>query len=402
MEPLGDNPPGNMSWASYVEGLLPLGEHLRDLLTDPQDAQLEQELYRHIYLILSQGFGGLVYQSARYPDFWPQFSTMYNFAISNVDDTYYMTPLDAAGTYRITGFRGSAHIVDLQIGSEHFFYSGLGRLGPPLSNYDLDHEIKIAADGSFDFILSASRPDHHRGEWLALHPKSTYLLVRQVFYDWNSELTGRYSIERLDVPASRPRDSAQTIAWQLGHMVTATRNWAEFVLGHTRNLRSRGVINQLAVRDFSQSGGIATQIYIDGLFDLQDDEALLVELDIPEATFYWSFVIYDELWSIADWLNRQVSINGRSAHIDADGRFRMVVSKQDPGIANWLDTAGYRRGGVFGRFNRCPGELVPVTTRLKLADVRRHLPAETPAVSPEERDQILRARRRAIQLRRRW
>ena len=390
------------SWASYVEGLVPLGEHLRGLLTDPEDAQLEQELYRHIYLILSQGFGGLVYQSATYPDFWPQFSTMYNFAISNVDDTYYMTPLDAEGVYKITGLRGSAHLVDFQIGSEHFFYSGLGKLGPPLSNYDLDEEIEITADGSFSVILSANRPAGYQGDWLPLDAKATHLLVRQVFYDWSTEVTGSFSIERLDVPAARPRDSADKIAAQLGNLTAATKNWAEFVLGHTRNLRERGVINRMAVRDFSQAGGVSTQIYMDGLYDLQDDEALILELEIPGDCFYWSFVIYDELWSIVDWLHRQVSINGHAAHIDSDGKFRAVISKQDPGVPNWLDTGGYIRGGLFGRFNRCPGELNPSMRKIAVSQVLRHLPPDTPRVSPAARDESLRARRRAIQLRRRW
>lgn len=396
------HPAHGMTWASYVEGLVPLGEHLRRLLPDPNDALLEQELYRHIYLVLSQGFGGLVYQNATHPDFWPQFSTMYNFAISNVDDTYHMTPLDAAGVYKIAGFRGSAHAVDFQIGSEHFFYSGLGRLGPPLSNFDLDHEVNIAANGAFEFILSGAKPADYQGDWLPLHPSGTHLLVRQVFYDWDKEVTGRFAIERLDTPAARPRDSAAMIAAQLGSIVTAARNWAEFALGHTKNLRDRGVINQMSVRDFSQSGGVSTQIYMDGLYDLKDGEALILEVEIPQDCFYWSFVIYDELWSVVDWLNRQVSINGHTAHIDDDGIFRAVIAAEDPGISNWLDTAGYARGGIFGRFNRCPGELKPVMKKIKLADLPGHLPAGTPSISLAQRDERIRVRRRAIQLRSRW
>ena len=389
-------------WEDYIQGLLPLGEQARAQLTDSDNALLEQELYRHMYLILSQGFGALVYQDSEHPDFWPQFSTMYNYAISNVDDTYYMTPIKPEGVYKVTGYRGTAHSVDFQIGSEHFFYTGLGKLGPPLNNFDLDQDIEIDVDGTFEFILSASRPKGYEGNWLPLDPRATHLLVRQVFYDWENEVTGRYSIERLDIPAAKPRQSRKKISAQLQKISESTANWINFVLAHTRNLRERDMINRMSVRDFSQAGGISSQMYMDGLYDIQEDEALILEVDIPEDCFYWSYVIYDELWHVVDWLNRQCSINGHSAHINSDGKFRAVVSARDPGVPNWLDNAGYQRGGLFGRFNRCPGELKPAMKRVAFDALRQHLPADTPIVSAQERDERVRARRRAIQLRRRW
>jgi hypothetical protein len=36
------------------------------------------------------------------------------------------------------------------------------------------------------------------------------------------------------------------------------------------------------------------------------------------------------------------------------------------------------------------------------ADIRKHLPADTPAMSAQERDASLRLRRKGAQLRRRW
>ena len=390
------------TWPSYIEGLLPLGEQARTRLTDPDDEQLVQELYRHIYLILSQCFGGLVYQDTEQPDFWPQFSTMYDFAIINADDTYYTVTIKPDGIYKITGYRGTVYNVDFQIGSEQFFHTGLGRLGPPLANYDLDQDIAIDDDGMFEFILSAQRPEGYQGNWLLLDPKATHILVRQVFYDWDNEVTGRYSIERLDRPVNTPRESSEEIASQLQKINEATTNWVNFVLGHTQNLRDQGMINKMAVRDFSQAGGVSGQVYMDGLYDLQADEALILELEVPQNCFYWSFVIYDELWHTTGWMNRQASINGHAAHIDSDGMFRAVISAQDPGVPNWLDNAGYQRGGIFGRFKKCPGKLEPSMKKIKISGLREHLPSDTPTVSADEREEALRARRRAIQLRRRW
>ena len=204
------------------------------------------------------------------------------------------------------------------------------------------------------------------------------------------------------MPAARPRDSADKIASQLNKISESTKNWVNFVMGHTQNLRQRGMINKMAIRDFSNAGGVSSQVYMDTLYEIGPDEALILEVGIPEGCFYWSYVIYDELWSVVDWLNRQCSINGHAAHIDSDGKFRAVISTQDPGVLNWLDTSGYQRGGIFGRFNRCPGELKPTMVKVKFSELGQHLPSDTPVISATERDESLRARRRAIQLRRRW
>ena len=44
----------------------------------------------------------------------------------------------------------------------------------------------------------------------------------------------------------------------------------------------------------------------------------------------------------------------------------------------------------------------PMIKRVKLAELRQHLPADTPVVTPEERAEELRRRVRACQRRRRW
>ena len=45
----------------------------------------------------------------------------------------------------------------------------------------------------------------------------------------------------------------------------------------------------------------------------------------------------DDRFCTVDWVNRQSSLNDAQAHIDSDGRFRAVISQQDPGVPNWLD-----------------------------------------------------------------
>jgi hypothetical protein len=90
------------------------------------------------------------------------------------------------------------------------------------------------------------------------------------------------------------------------------------------------------------------------------------------------------------------------AHVDTDGRFRAVISPEDPGVPNWLDTVGRLQGSIVGRWYKCSSDPIPTLTKVKLGDVRGHLPADTPRVSTTEREQAIRHRARSAQMRTRW
>src|SRR5262245_52389102 len=104
----------------------------------------------------------------------------------------------------------------------------------------------------------------------------------------------------------------------------------------------------------------------------------------------------------ARWPQPVNSINAYQAKLDADGKFRFVVSATDPGVPNWLDNMGYKTGFVYGRWNMCSSAPTPTAKIVKVAEVRKFLPAETPTITAEERDASLRKRRLAAQMRKRW
>ena len=79
-----------------------------------------------------------------------------------------------------------------------------------------------------------------------------------------------------------------------------------------------------------------------------------------------------------------------------------MVSLRDPGVPNWLDTGGYLQGAIQGRWNQASSAPQPTLTRVAVEDVRKHLPPDTPVVTPEERDKVLRVRRMGAQMRRKW
>ena len=400
-----ESAPVENTWPAYMQGLVPLGERLADQIpVDPQDPLLRQEMYRRLYARVAEGYFVLLYQDPKYPEFWPVFNQAFNWGFPNPDDAYYQSALEDNGIYKISGFRGTVRIIDFQIGSGQYMRTGEGWpvLAPTLRNFDLDHDAHVRKDGSFEIILSAERPKGYKGDWWKLDPKASYVWVRQVSYDWLHEVDGRLTIERLDTPAIKPRDTAEQIATKMRGITAFVDGWVKLDFLFDATMRKRGLINKVAVVDWSGQGGISTQRYVEGIFDIGPDEALILETEIPKQCRYWMFMLTDEQSNTLDWTNRQTTLNGYTARLDKDGKFRAVISSKDPGVPNWLDAADYQRGHIYGRWKECSSYPEPSIKKVNVADVRQYLPADTPVVSAEARDASLRLHRKGAQLRRRW
>jgi hypothetical protein len=149
-------------------------------------------------------------------------------------------------------------------------------------------------------------------------------------------------------------------------------------------------------------GGLPKQAYYDGMHEITDDEALILETELPKECRYWQILVGDDRFCTVDWVNRQSSLNDFQARLDSDGKFRAVISRHDPGVPNWLDKADYPWGILQMRWNHASDWPDPTVVKVPLAEVRDHLPADTPVVTPDERDEQLRARREGALLRRLW
>jgi hypothetical protein len=59
------------------------------------------------------------------------------------------------------------------------------------------------------------------------------------------------------------------------------------------------------------------------------------------------------MWYISlDYINHQTSLNGTQAQADPDGKIRIVVADGNPGVANWVETTGHRKGFLPFRWQR--------------------------------------------------
>ena len=326
----------------------------------------------------------------------------------NPDYVYLNAQVDEDGVYEISGFRGTTRFVEIT--QQQQAMMGMDVFSRPQGDrgtrtvpttHDLD-DLTIADDGSFRVVLSAHRPDGHAGDWWQMDPGVQRLLMRKCACDWINEEDARIAINRLDdggadmLPTEFAQRFAEMPQWIEG-MIHFDMHLVRYYLEH------HGINVLLQSQWIQQGGGLATkQAYYDGIHQIDDDEALIVEFPVPTECHYWQILVADDRFATVDWVNRLSSLNDAEAHLDDDGWFRGVVSKQDPRVYNWLDKADFPWGVLQARFYRANAYPEATVTRVPLARVLDHLPGGTRTVTPQEREAQLRLRRTGAQLRRIW
>ncbi|MFV0646016.1 MAG: DUF1214 domain-containing protein [Sphingomonadaceae bacterium] len=390
-------------WDDYID-LLKGHEAILDQAVAPKDEQLRADLLRQFAMNLSQGYFLLFHADPDYPEFVP-FENSVFLLQPNPDAVYYYTVVDGKGTYRITGNRGNAPVAGLSTGNRIIGMSDTP--GQGFGNYDIDH-LTLDENGRFDVIFSAERPAGYEGDWLELHPDADFILLRQFSYDWGQEEDIRIAIERIDRSQSgtlmRPRMSPEQVDTRMKALFAYAKRLSQVGMGAVRRPHDQGYINIMHLHDFKDLGNSDDwpQAYFETIFDLADDEALVIETELPEERHYWNVQVIDGLWNQVDIAYRHSSLNGLTARISDDGKFRAVLCATDPGYANWLDTGGHNFGMLIGRWYRCSSHPTPRAQKIALSDVAACLGDTTPRIKAEERAEQMRQRLVQSQLRRKW
>lgn len=390
-------------WSEYIAPFAGLGDELASNLADPEDSQERHELYEYIFQQIASGYAMLFYEDPKNPDWWPLFSTAVDALWTNPDTVYYYAVVDSAGTYHLSGNRGKALLADLQLGGGQFVTEGIitqGGMGKIPANIPLD-SLDLDENGNFDLIVSPERPEGYSGNWVAMTPDTTYFLIRQVSYDWTVP-QANVAIERLDIPARGSRPTEEELTQRLKQLSVWTKNWINLAynIGRKDRAKSEGAGGFVLV-DWLESA-FGDQKYYVYAYNLADDEAIIVENEVPEGCSYWSYQLVTQSWRAINPLKHISSLNPVSGRVDSDGKFRAVIADSDPGVRNWLDVGGHKRALVYARFKGCDPKEVPGARVVKLAEVKDNLPEETPDFTEADRDKMMRERARADQMRRRW
>jgi hypothetical protein len=364
------------AWAEFCDRLRAAGELV--LAPGAPDTPLDRaEGFRYLATLAAAGIRhAFDLADADRPRFLRNPDSASKWGAENADNVYLLAKIRSDRSYRIVGRRNSAYTFLIET------KQGYMQLGQSANYATLEaSQLEIAPDGRFEIALSRER---RPGNWLPLHPDATQVLIRQYLWDWEREEPAEFRIfqeESEGVPAEplAPARAAQLLD-EAGHWTVATAQvWADWVAG----LRRDHVPGRIApARRFV--GGADDIRYGNDAFRLADDEALLLEFEPPDAR-YWHVQLVDLWFGTMDYTNRQTSLNGQQLRRDADGRVRVVIAHRDPGVPNWLDTAGHREGIVQYRYVWTKNDPQPSARLLREGELRAALPADTPRVSPDER-----------------
>ena len=388
------------SWKEYTE-LLNSAAGLESRLWLPENEEMRAALYRQFAMSISQGYFLYFHKNLEHPDFVPYLNSAF-LAQPNPDAIYHAAFVDGRGVYRVVGNRGNVPVVGFATGKA--MYGTAEDTGPGFNNYDLDN-VEMDEDGNFDVVFSAEKPEDLNSQWLYLNPDSEYIVFRQFSYDWGKEKGAHVAIVRLDTEIARKPMSVEDIDYNLRELFgDYVRRVSQVALAMMQRGRDSAPENTFRPAEYSVLGNSAEwpQAYYEGIYDIEDDEALILETELPKSHVYWNVQVIDHIWNQVELLYSQSSLNGHQAHIDSDGKFRAVLSLRDPGVHNWLDTLGNRKGMLIVRWYRCSDHPEPVLTKVKLSDVLDHLPEDTPTIGAQERSELLRKRAMGAQLRLRW
>ena len=335
-----------------------------------RDEYVNSEVRGHDELEAVEGFGYLLQMVGHVSEFLietdrerPRFSLIVSPARKllgdNPDSIYHQAAIRGDRSYRIKGRRTGQDYISYTVhGTDPT--GGFG--GPVLADIN-DDDLTFDADDRYEIVLSATKPaDEDPAAWVPLDPDARTVIVRNYFQHVVSaqndpEIHVVLDIEPLEdlgpSPARTDAEMAERIhqstamleAITLGLRVFGTPATVPFVanepntVGPPWSFRATGEAVAGAVDIFYSSGS----------FDLGPDDALVMEGTIPPSRFT-NVMLWNIHMQTLDYRTRRQALNEAQIVTEADGSYRIVISEQDPGVPNWIDTGGHRRGTIFWRF----------------------------------------------------
>jgi hypothetical protein len=424
----------------------------RDAIDDPAlhgppaSARNLAEGYRYlmsqVYNAIERGF----FEDPRFPYVRRAVQAIAKSTIDNSDAIYFAMPIDGNSRYWLRGraadarhWRGEPRAKTGRLAPQYLIFEcasgftgdsgSLRELAPGTRAMTglLDvSKLKVEPDGSFEILLAPEKPAGFDGNFLrtrALRQGRTYVGAyvsgRQLFYDWEREDPVEFWIVRdgqeAEAPPAYEPAAAAAALRRTGEIARGQLLfWNEFydVLletygdrnGDGKSFMPRNAFNDPNAASGATGGGMNTNIYAGGVYELGPDEALVIDSFAPVEPMYIGMHLSNFWGESFDYANRITSLNGAQSERDPDGHIRYVIAHRDPGVPNWLDTTGHPEGFMAPRwayFEKPPQEQWPriSASKVRFDEIRRHLPSGTRTVSPEERREAIRIRQVHVQRR---
>lgn len=358
------------SWSEFCDRLKAAGDIV--LAPDAPATQIDRaEGWRYLSRLARIGLEMMLEHAD--PDFPALYSASHATAkigADNPDNLYLNATIAGDREYRLYGTRGT--VASLTFGTKANRYAIDGTMASTGELHAAD--LELDADGGFEIHVSRERRSRN---WLPLAADTSMLIVRQTFLVRRREIPARVSIERLHGPARPAPLSAEALDRGLMSAAAFVSGTARTFVEWARQFRSNP--NQLATIDqtpFVRAGGDPNIFYLHGYWQVAEDEALVIHTPIPKCEL-WNFQL-DNFWMESlDYRHLPIWINKSTARYNGDGTVTIVVAARDPGVANFIDTAGHSAGTMLLRWVGAREHPIPQCRVVKLATLRgdRHVAA---------------------------
>ncbi|MDX6375160.1 MAG: hypothetical protein QOD98_4148, partial [Nocardioidaceae bacterium] len=303
--------------------------------------------------------------------------------LDNPDAIYFNAFLREGVEYVVRGRRGTSADLSFQVMGGAYTADSAAT---SLMAFD-DRELDVQPDGSFEFTYVAEAG-------------AKSMIVREVFNDWDTEERGTLTIERPDRLGRPAKELTRDLLAKkydvaARSLVGSIETWFAF----PQFFQYKEQVNTLTVPQ-STPGGLASQRSSIGHYELDDDQALVITVPRCDDCAYQGAQVGSDWYASTDYETHQTSLTKAQAVTDPDGRLRLVVSEQNPGIANWLETTGHRTGALMLRWQRLERDLTqeadgPTVEVVPFADLPQHLPHFSP-ITEEEYAARIAARQRSV------
>lgn len=367
--------------------------------------------FRFLTQNLGQAFDfSLEKANTQYPEIHLFCSPTRHLGGDNPDCTYQSAWIDGKSAYKITGNKGSARVVNFTVmGPRLAPHDGWRPLSEPFGDIPhgniYAHNLKCDWEGNFELFIGGPQRE---GNWLATKDVTRKVFIRQLFDNFN-EQPALLKIERIGMteppPPTMPADVIKAMEWS-GNFITTTMQdnpeWAFlYSAAAVANINEfPSTADNAPVRDSANNTTVDKfrgRTINNMTWKLAPDEAMIIEFDNPGT--FWQLGNMGMFENAMDFQYRTISWTPSRTKVNKDGKIRFVMSHDDPGYNNWIDTTGFTEGNLTSR-NFLSDKFIDNRCKVvKRAQVDHFMPADSVKVTKEERTKQMLERFHAIQRR---
>ena len=403
----GDNPNDAAmrdAWHAFCDEAKSAADHVFKDESGASDGE-RTNAFRYLTQNLSQAFDiWLENRQTRYPSIHAFCGPTRKLGCDNADCIYLQSWINDRDTYKISGTRGTAKMFNIAVqgpwkGALHEPFGDT-----PVANLFGEH-IETDWDGNFELWIS---PEPHAGNWIQSTPGVRKVFYRQYFDHWD-EVPASYRIQRIGggdelPPAIEPAELIDAFGRAGQFVVDVVKDWPDtlwtregtYEIFNTFVRYGGGpVASGAGAEGFESMDARRGRVIVCLNWKLEPDEALVIEFD-ADRDMFWQMTACTVFGGSLDFRHRQVNLTSGMTPVDPDGTTRVVLTHDDPGFANWLDTESHTRGWLYFR-NMLTRGVPDLRTRVvHVADLDGELGGVATPITPEARSHELRRRREAI------